>query len=173
MKRFIAFLFAATLGVGSGLLVAANYEVTQVTDDTMASTYREGDHILVDRMTIAEIFGDGRAFRRGDVILFENHMYMETGEGSVMMKRIVGMPGEWVSIEEGVVYIDGEPLDESDYLTATDAGTFVGEDMVKRFVDAGQYFVLGDHRAKSTDSRSETVGLVKAEDIKGKVITQW
>lgn len=173
MKRFIAFLFAAMLGVGSGLLVAANYEVTQVTDDTMASTYREGDHILVDRMTIAETFGDGRTFARGDVILFDNPMYTETGEGAMMMKRIVGLPGEWVSIEGGIVYIDGEPLDESTYLTASGAGNFVGEDMVKQFVDAGQYFVLGDHRASSTDSRSETVGLVKEEDIKGKVITQW
>lgn len=165
MKKFIAFLLAAVLGSGIGLLTCAAFEITQVTDETMADTFRKGEHILVDRM-----LGKAKTFERGDVVLFANAMYMETGEGERMMKRIIGMPGEWVSIKGGIVYIDDEPLDESAYLQRTNG---FGDDMTKQFVDAGQYFVLGDNRISSTDSRSETVGLVKAEDIQGKVMKRW
>lgn len=174
MKRWIAFLFAAVMGMTSALMVTVNYEVVTVSDDTMAPAYRKGSHVLIDRMVYAETFGQGKSFDRGDVVLFANEMHMETGEGSWMMKRIVGMPGEWVSIEDGVVSNDGAVLDESDYLSAQSGmGAGLGRTMVKRFVDGGQYFVLGDNRMESTDSRSETVGMVEGEAIQGKVILQW
>lgn len=166
MKKFIAFLFAAVLGTGLGLFTAAAYEVTQVTDETMASTYRKGDHVLVDRLLFADLAE--RDFARGDVVVFANPMYMETGEGDRMLKRIIGLPGEWVSIKDGIVHIDGVPLDESAYLQGSRTG-----DMVEQYVSAGSYFVLGDNRMNSTDSRSETVGLVQKKDLQGKVIQQW
>ena len=174
VKRWIGVLLAAMLGIGVGLLVAENYAVMTVYDDTMASAYRKCNHILIDRMVFAEAFGQGKTFDRGDVVLFPNEMYMETGEGQWMMKRIVGMPGEWVSIEDGVVCIDGVMLDESAYRNERSAGAVAGGDnMIKRFVDGGQYFVLGDNRGESTDSRHETVGMVRETDILGKVILQW
>lgn len=161
----MALLCAAILGGFTGIACAVNYEVTQVSDETMEPFLQKGGHILVDRMKISE-----RSFERGDIVLFPNAMYMETGEGAVMAKRIVGLPGEWVSLENGIVYIDGEPLDESAYLTQANG---FDETKTKQFVDAGQYFVLGDNRMDSTDSRSETVGLIQEEDIQGKVIKQW
>lgn len=166
MKKFIAFLFAAVLGVSAGLFTASAYEVTQVTDETMASAYREGDHILVDRMLFPNLLK--KEFKRGDVVVFPNSMYMETGEDDRMMKRIIGLPGEWISIKAGIVYVDGVPLDESAYLDGRQIG-----DMDAQYVSAGSYFVLGDNRMSSTDSRNETVGLVQKKDLQGKVIQQW
>ena len=168
MKRFVVFFSAAVLGIGCGLLVAVNYSVTTVTDKSMEPTLSMGQHVLIDRMQ----WGD-KTFNRGDIVLFANPMYTETGESAVMMKRIIGIAGEWVSMTEGWVYIDGTPLDESAYLTEGMLAGQERENMVKQFVDGGQYFVLGDDRRKSTDSRSKTVGLVKAEDLQGKVIKIW
>ena len=168
MKRILGFLIAAILGIGCGLCTAVNYEVTTVTDGSMEPALLAGKHVLVDRMQWGE-----KSFDRGDIVLFANPMYTETGESAVMMKRIVGIAGEWISISEGCVCIDGEPLDESEYLSNRLMAGGHGETMVKRFVDGGQYFVLGDNRLESTDSRSEVVGLVNADDIQGKVIKVW
>ena len=174
MKKFVLFLLAAALGSMTGLAASLQFEVTQVSDETMMPAYRQGEHVLVNRMTFGTAFGKGESFARGDVVLFPNMMYTETGEDERMMKRIIGLPGEWVSISEGKVFIDGEPLDEDVWLTEeTLAHVDPDEEMVKQFVDAGQYFVLGDNRRASTDSRNRTVGLVDAEDIQGKVIAQW
>lgn len=165
MRRLMAYLLAAVFGIVSGFGIASAYEIDQVCDSTMNDSFAMGQHVLVKYMDI----DDADTLQRGDVVLFPNQMYMETGEGDVMMKRIIGMPGEWVSMEDGVVYIDGRPLDESDYLVQRG----FGDDMSRRYVGANQYFVLGDHRTNSTDSRSETVGMVKEKDLLGKVIYQW
>ena len=174
MKKVIVFLLAAALGSITGLAAAFQFEVTQVTDETMMPEFREGSHVLIDRMAFEERFGNGKSVERGDVVLFPNMMYTETGEDDRMMKRVIGLPGEWVSISGGKVYIDGVPLDESEWLREEAlAHVDPDEEMVKRFVDAGQYFVLGDNRRSSTDSRHETVGMVREKDILGKVIKQW
>lgn len=174
MRKLIVFLLAAALGSLTGLAAALQLEVTQVTDETMMPAFREGSHVIVNRMTFEGNFGNGRNIERGDVILFPNMMYTETGEDDRMMKRVIGLPGEWVSISGGKIYIDGEPLDESGWLPEEAAAHIdPDEEMVKQFVDGGQYFVLGDNRRASTDSRNNTVGLVNAEDIQGKVIAQW
>ena len=163
MRRLVLYLLAAILGISSGLAVASAYEVTQITDETMTEAYRTGQRVLVQR-NAGEM-----DFVRGDVVIFQNMMHMETGEGDVMVKRIIGMPGEWVEIRDGIVYIDEQPLDESAYLQEVTSDV----DMGRRYVVANHYFVLGDNRENSTDSRSETVGLVKEKDLLGKVIDQW
>lgn len=168
VKRFFVFLFASVLGIGCGLLAAMNYQVTTVTDESMEPTLFAGQHVLINRMQWGE-----KNYNRGDIVLFANPMYTETGESAVMMKRIIGIAGEWVSMTGGEVHIDGNPLDESSYLTEAITVGLEGENMVKQFVDGGQFFVLGDDRKKSTDSRNRTVGLVKTEDLQGKVIKIW
>ncbi len=159
----VAFLLAAVVGTGLGFWAASTYEVTKVTDDTMAPGYRKGAHVLV------ELAGekDG-AFARGDVVLFENKLYKETGEGDIMMKRIVGLPGEKIHIADGTVYIDGEPLEEP-YISHRS----MVEDMQQRQIPEDAYFVLGDNRGFSTDSRDETVGMIREHEILGKVIKKW
>lgn len=106
---------------------------------SMIPTIMEGDRIIGNR--IAYMSSEPK---RGDIIVF----YYPDNESEKYVKRIIGLPGETVYIADGLVYIDGQPLDESDYLTVTTAGVsgpfVVPEDC---------YFVMGDNRNSSWDSR--------------------
>ena len=100
--------------------------------------------------------------RRGDIIAFlpngnkNSHHYL---------KRVVGLPGEWVQVIDGYVYIDGELLDEGDvYDKILDPG--IAENEITLGID--EYFVLGDNRNNSEDSRSGNIGPVKKDTIAGK-----
>lgn len=123
----------------------------------MKPVLSNGDVVLVNRIVY-----NAKRPKRGDIIVFKpkgnenSHYYI---------KRIVGMPGETVKILENEIYIDGEKLKE-DYKT-TDIGD-VG--VVSEEIELGEdeYFVLGDDRENSEDSRSADVGNVKRSYIYGK-----
>ena len=100
-------------------------------------------------------------YQRGDIIAFYYN-------NKILVKRVVGMPGEWVDIDEnGTVTIDGEPLEEP-YLTEKALGECDIE--LPYQVPEGRYFVMGDHRSVSSDSRSSQVGCVSEEQIVGKLL---
>lgn len=98
-------------------------------------------------------------YQRGDIIAFYYN-------NKILVKRVIGMPGEWVDMDEnGNVTIDGEPLEEP-YLTEKSLGECDIE--LPYQVPEGRYFVMGDHRSVSSDSRSSQVGCVSEEQIVGK-----
>lgn len=100
-------------------------------------------------------------YQRGDIIAFYYN-------NKILVKRVVGMPGEWVDMDEnGNVTIDGEPLEEP-YLTEKSLGECDIE--LPYQVPEGRYFVMGDHRSVSSDSRSSQVGCVSEEQIVGKLL---
>lgn len=100
-------------------------------------------------------------YQRGDIIAFYYN-------NKILVKRVVGMPGEWVDMDEsGNVTIDGEPLEEP-YLTGKSLGECDIE--LPYQVPEGRYFVMGDHRSVSSDSRSSQVGCVSEEQIVGKLL---
>lgn len=110
---------------------------------------RHGESVLVVRTRFR-----WNSLRRGDVAVFERP------GGGVYIKRVVGLPGEDVKIAGGSVYIDGEPLAEEyvqGAVEATDKEWFNGLD---------EYFLLGDNRADSNDSRA--FGPVSGDSIKGR-----
>ena len=101
------------------------------------------------------------SFERGDVIAFYYN-------NKILVKRIVGLPGEWIDIDsEGGVLIDGVPLEEP-YLTEKTLGECSIE--LPYQVPDGRYFVMGDNRTVSSDSRSIAVGCAAEEQIVGKLI---
>ena len=101
------------------------------------------------------------SYERGDVIAFYYN-------NKILVKRVVGLPGEWVDIDaDGNVSINGEPLDEP-YLEEKAPGECDIE--LPYQVPDGRYFVMGDHRSVSSDSRSSEVGCVPEEKIIGKLI---
>lgn len=100
-------------------------------------------------------------YQRGDIIAFYYN-------NKILVKRVVGMPGEWVDMDDsGNVTIDGEPLEEP-YLTEKALGECDIE--LPYQVPEGRYFVMGDHRSVSSDSRSSQVGCVSEEQIVGKLL---
>lgn len=126
--------------------------ILRVYGASMGPTLESGDLVLVKRTT---------AIRPGDVVAFY------VGE-QLLIKRCVAGPGTQVDIDEnGVLYLDGEKQDEP-YLTAAQRGECDVE--LPYTVPEGRWFVLGDRRSTSIDSRSSAVGCVAEEQIVGKVI---
>lgn len=114
--------------------------------------------------------GDRNAYRndtphRGDIIIFYTDEDAEEEQAS-FVKRVIGLPGETVSFVGNKVYINGEPLDESEYLDDS-VETECEETFV---VPEGSYFMLGDNREVSMDSRYWEDPYVKIEDIESKVM---
>ena len=108
---------------------------------SMIPSLRPGDQVLVDAAAYGEV-----ELARGDVVVFSN----PHGDGRHDVKRVVGLPGERVVMTEGLLFIDGRELAEP-YLGGLPSSVGLGE--LAWELGAGQYVVLGDNRAHSTDSR--------------------
>jgi len=107
---------------------------------SMEPNFESGDYLLVDEVTYRF-----REPERGEVVVFRN----PANENEFYIKRVVGLPGETVIIQDGQVTIDGEPIKEG-YLS--DGQNLKGEYIFK--LAEGEHFVMGDNRAQSFDSRS-------------------
>lgn len=126
--------------------------------DSMRPAVLDGDIVLVNRMIY-----DASKPKRGDIIVFKPN---GNENARSYIKRIIGLPGETVQIKDGEIYIDGEKLEEKYETTAIeDAGT-ASEEIT---LDGDEYFVLGDNRRNSEDSRMADIGNVKRSEIEGKV----
>lgn len=107
-------------------------------------------------------------YQRGDVVVFHSN-----SEEGAIVKRVIALPGETIVISQSRVFVDGKILTES-YLTngtITYNGDFLLEDMPYTLQEE-EYFVMGDNRTKSVDSRYSELGPVKRNQITGKVIAR-
>jgi signal peptidase I len=121
---------------------------------SMEPNFKNGDYLIVDEITFRLIQP-----KRGEVVVFKSPISPET----ILIKRIVGLPGEEVRISKGKVFINGEMLKE-DYLKENTL-TFPEQ---KVTLNDKEYYLLGDNRAFSLDSRN--FGPVKREKIIGRVV---
>ena len=111
--------------------------------------------------------------RRGEIIVFETPpaARIQCGAGGTFVKRLIGLPGERVEVRlrrgEGYVYINGKPLEEKYIQQTRRGGEAFGPVTVKR----GQYFMMGDNRSQSCDSRRG--GAVPRKNLVGKVFATY
>lgn len=146
-------IFILVVVAAIAILVATLWmPVLRIYGTSMTPTLTEGDLVLSLR---------GADFETGDVIGFYY-------ENKLLVKRCIAGPGDWVDIDqEGTVYVNGEMLEEP-YIEEKAYG-----DVTIQFpyqVPEGRYFVLGDHRATSADSRLTIIGCVAEEQIVGKIV---
>jgi signal peptidase I len=164
MKSFLSFVWeiAKIVVIASLIVIPIRYFLFQpffVRGQSMEPNFGNGDYLIIDEITYRF-----RSPERGEVIVFK----FPQNTSQRYIKRIVGLPGETVEIKDGrvMIVIDGqklEVLDESSYLpayllTAGNLTMSLGQD---------EYFVLGDNRSVSSDSRRW--GIVPKEDIIGRV----
>lgn len=125
--------------------------------DSMKPLLKNGDIVLINRIVY-----DASTPKRGDIVAFRpngnenSHFYF---------KRLIGLPGETVQIKEHQIYINGKKIQEKQKTTKIeDAG--LAKDKIQ--LKGDEYFVLGDNRKSSEDSRMADVGNVKRSEIEGK-----
>ncbi|MDO4370253.1 MAG: signal peptidase I [Clostridia bacterium] len=151
MKRALCIIAAAA--VICALLRLFIFHTARITGSSMERTLNGGDVVLV--YDLAYAFGN--APQRGDIV--ECTFPERSGR---YVKRLIGLPGDRIEIRENCVYINGEYLSES-YVSS------VAEDYAIQ-LGADDYFVLGDNRADSYDSRAADMGTLKQENIHGRVL---
>ena len=129
-----------------------------VIGDSMNPQLENGDITMINRLVY-----DIRKPKRGEVIAFRpngdenSHCYV---------KRVIGLPGETIEYRDGEIFIDGEALEETYEVTEIEEMGLLAEPIE---LDEDEYFVLGDDRLNSEDSRMANIGNVKRNEIEGKV----
>jgi signal peptidase I len=156
-------LLTVLVVVGVQTFVAQPYRVEH---ESMLDTLQDGEMVLVDKLSPRLGW-----LRRGDIIVFEPPP--RTGDpGTPFIKRLIGLPGDVVAIRDGLVIVNGVPLDESGYVYQGQP-TLPMEDRADWQVPAGALFVLGDHRVDSTDSRIGWLGMVPMDRVIGRAAVRY
>jgi len=153
--KMIIFVVVVVLIVNNFLLINA-----RVPSESMEKTIMTGDRFFGNRL--AYLFDDPERF---DIVVFK----YPDDESQLFVKRVIGLPGETVEIKDGKVYINGSetPLDDS-FTPETPTG-----DYGPYVVPDGSYFMLGDNRNHSGDSRFWKQPYVEKEKIVGKAIFRY
>lgn len=143
------------------LVIVFVVQPVRVEGTSMLPHLHDGERIFVNKF----IYRFER-IERGDIVVF----WYPNDPDKSFIKRVIGLPGETVSIRAGVVYINGQPLEEP-YLDARYHLRAEYENMPPKFVNNHYYFVMGDNRDSSNDSRQW--GLVPEKYIYGKAIFRY
>lgn len=180
-SALIDFLQSVTLAIIFSFIIFSVITPSEVEGPSMEPTFYNGERVYTNRLPqwlsnsdIGKVTGLG--YNRGDIIVF-----FKPTMGSSLIKRIIGLPGDTIKIENGSVYVNGQLLVE-DYLpegTYTKSGNLTEGQEYKvqleqvdsngnTIIDQDVFFVMGDNRAVSNDSRY--IGFIKREWLQGKVI---
>lgn len=134
---------------------------TIVKQTSMQDTLNPNDYIIMYRRAYS---GDKEP-KRGDIVIFKSKLQDENGKDKLLIKRVIALPGDKITINDGKVYINDKEYDESYLKDGYTTGS------VNNFkVPKGEYFVMGDNRVVSIDSRYSEVGCVKKDAIKGRAV---
>ena len=168
LKGLIAFvmeIMETVVFVGSLFIVVYLFilQPNQIKGASMEPTFYNGNYIFTSKITFKM-----RSPQRGDVVVFHS----PKNHDIEFIKRIIGLPGDMVLIQENELYVNGKRLDET-YISAKTTlvpGSFA-QDGVSIEVPKGRFFVMGDNRPRSSDSRE--FGTIPRESIVGHVFYRY
>jgi signal peptidase I len=180
---YVLFLLVGVLySVGGVWCLPQVFEAFYLPTGSMAPTFLEGDHVLADKLSYRKV-----PPKRGDVVIFT----VPRKPGLKWIKRVIGLPGDTVEVKDGEVFVNGKRLErdrvpvssfsgiagfpEGQVFVESNAGSryliLIGKeknpDYTKATVPEGVFFVLGDHRDHSLDSRDPELGFVPLANILG------
>lgn len=129
----------------------------QIIGVSMEPTLSNGDITILDKISYR--FTN---IKRKDIVSIYNK------DSKYIVKRIIGLPGEYIEYKDGILYVDGKIIEEP-YLKKFETSDFKLTDIGYNEIPQDMYFVLGDNRVESLDSRDIGIGLINKKDILGKV----
>lgn len=157
IREAVTFLLIGAFSMMAAvLLVIALGKRMEMAGDSMSPTIENGDHVLINRLVYQM-----STPKRDDIIVF----YGSGNRMRTYIKRVVAVSGDTVRIADGILYVNGEPEENTSFDRMEDAGIASREITL----GSGEYFVLGDNRNASEDSRSANIGVVHRDTITGKV----
>ena len=162
IKEFIKDTFKYVVFIVA-VLVIAIYVIglQQIVGESMSPTFENGEVLIIDKLTPRFI-----DLKRGDIISFYDN------ESKYLVKRVIGLPGEYIEIKDNRIYINNEEI--KDYVEGVNTENIKLEDIGYSKIPKDMYFVMGDNRENSLDSRDYRIGLIEKNSIVGKkIIRLW
>lgn len=147
-------IFSLIIVAAIAILISTMFmPVLQITGSSMTDSLENGDIVIAL---------SNAGFETGDIVAFYYN-------NDVLVKRIIASAGQWVDIDgDGNVYVDGVLLDEP-YVTEKAYGDYTDIDFPYQVPD-GRYFVMGDHRLTSVDSRNTAIGCISDDMVIGRIV---
>ncbi len=158
-KTIFEFVKTIILALIIALVITTFIKPTLVKGYSMYPTIEPYNYLIVNK--IPYLAGEPA---HGDIIVFKAHIYSDNGEEKDLIKRIIGLEDDVIEVKDGVVYRNGEALEE-EYIS----GGVTPGDMAPFTVDKGYIFVMGDNRPNSMDSRDPSIGEIAVSDVLGRV----
>lgn len=158
LKKIPGLTYCVVIGLSVSAII--NIFVCQsvsVSGSSMEPSYHDGDRLIMEKVS----------YRVGNPERFDVVVFPRNGN-YYLVKRVIGLPGETVHISSsGEIFIDGRLLEESYGMESIDDAGIAGNSVV---LGIGEYFVLGDNRNNSADSRNAGIGNVSIGEISGKIM---
>lgn len=158
-RKILSFLLGLfLLGAGVYLLSTNVLQLYFISGSSMEPAYTSGQPVLVRKWGLPHCISYGDV-----VIIHQKDLHRD------IVKRIVGLPGDTILIQDGILYVNDIPEESADSLPVMENA---GNAASPVLLGAGEYFVLGDNRNRSIDSRFDEIGIISGPSITGKIICQ-
>lgn len=157
MKEWIKDILIAVI---IAVVIMQFIKPTIVKETSMQPTLYANNYIFLSKQ--AYRFSEPK---RGDIVVFHTNLKTETGKEKLLIKRVIALPGDVITIEDGKVFLNGE-IQQEDYTMEP----YTSGSVRDLEIPEGSLFVMGDNRQSSADSRDPNVGFVQEDKVIGKAV---